>query len=34
MISQEQMEASMRQQHQNLIRSYQREISDCEEKQE
>ena len=34
MISQEQMDASMRQQHQNLIRSYQREISDCEEKQE
>ena len=34
MISQEQMEASMRQQHQNLIRAYQSEITYCEEKQE
>lgn len=34
MISQEQMDVSMRQQHQNLIQAYQREITDCEEKHE
>ena len=34
MISQEQMDSSLRQKHQNLIRAYQSEISDCEEKQE
>ena len=28
------MDASLRQQHQNLIRAYQSEITDCEEKQE
>lgn len=34
MISQEQMDASLRQKHQNLIRTYQSEITDCKEKQE
>lgn len=33
-ISQEQMDASMRQQHQNQIQAYQNEITDCEKKQE
>ncbi len=33
-ISQEQMDVSMRQLHQNLVRAYQSEITDCEEKQE
>lgn len=33
-VSREQMEAAMRQKHQKLIRTYQCEITDCEEKQE
>ena len=33
MISQEQMDASLRQKYQNLIRTYQGEITDCKEKQ-